>query len=120
MEAGETPSETAKREVLEETGLEIDWILQENVWFDRWNAKSIERPYLCLLENIPEHNNKPAHQHIDFIYLGRPKGGQLIPSPGIRWFSLDEVMALKPDEEIFAETQETIAHLLKFSLQLSS
>lgn len=120
LEKGETPSEGAKREVLEETGLEVEWILQENLWIDRWNAKSIERPYLCLLENIPKHENTPEHQHIDCIYLGRPIGGKLISSSKIRWFSLEEVMELKPDEEIFLETQETISHLLKFSLQLSS
>ncbi|MBX9923321.1 MAG: NUDIX domain-containing protein [Rhabdochlamydiaceae bacterium] len=119
LEKDETPAEGAKREVLEETGLEIEWILQENVWIDRWNAKSIERPYLCLLENIPEHGQTPAHQHIDCIYLGKPSGGKLISSPEIRWFSLEEVLKMRPDEEIFVETQETISHLLKFSLQLS-
>jgi 8-oxo-dGTP pyrophosphatase MutT (NUDIX family) len=120
LELGETPSECGKREVLEETGLEIEWILQENLWIDRWNAKSIERPYLCLLENIPMHGNTPAHQHIDCIYLAKPIGGHLISSAKIRWFSLEEVLSLRSDEEIFTETQETITHILKFSLQLRS
>ncbi len=120
LEENETPSEGARREVLEETGLEVEWILQENLWIDRWNAKSIERPYLCLLENIPAHGSKPEHQHIDFIYLSKPTGGTLIRDPLIRWFSLEEVLALKPDEEIFIETQETISHLYtSLSLQIS-
>jgi len=119
VEENETPPEAAKREVLEETGLEVEWILQENLWIDRWNAKSIERPYLCLLENIPEHNSVPEHQHIDFIYLAKPQGGTLITDPLIRWFSQEEVKALKSDQEIFLETQETIFHLFE-SISLQS
>ncbi len=121
LEANETPTEGAKREVLEETGLEIEWIMQENLWIDRWNAKSIERPYLCLLENIPAHGNAPAHQHIDFIYIGRPIAGTLIQDPLIRWFSLNQVLSLRPDQDIFVETQETISHLFtSLSLQSTS
>ena len=121
LEANETPTEGAKREVLEETGLEIEWIMQENLWIDRWNAKSIERPYLCLLENIPAHGNAPAHQHIDFIYIGKPIAGTLIQDPLIRWFSLNEVLSLRPDQDIFVETQETISHLFtSLSLQFTS
>jgi 8-oxo-dGTP pyrophosphatase MutT (NUDIX family) len=112
IEENETPPEAAQREVLEETGLEISFILQENVWIDRWNAKSIERPYLCLLENIPAHNNVAEHQHMDFIYVAAPTGGTLINDPLIRWFSLDEVNTLESDHEIFLETKETITHLL--------
>ncbi len=121
LEKDETPSEGARREVLEETGLEIEWIAQENLWIDRWNAKSIERPYLCLLENIPAHGDKPEHQHIDFIYVAKPVGGTLIKDPLIRWFSLEEVLDLAPDQDIFIETQETISHLFtSLSLQFSS
>ncbi|SRR3989339_824416 len=121
LEENETPPEGAKREVLEETGLEIDWVMQENLWIERWNAKSIERPYLCLLENIPAHGNKPEHQHIDFIYLAKPIGGKLIEDPLLRWFSLQEVLDLKSDKEIFLETQETISHIYKsLSLQFTS
>ena len=52
LEANETPPEAARREALEETGMEITFMMQENVWIDRWNARSFERPYLCLLEDI--------------------------------------------------------------------
>ena len=121
LEANETPSDAARREVLEATGLEIVWILQENLWIDRWNAKSIERPYLCLLENIPPYGTTPEHQNIDFIYIARPSGGELIRSPLIRFFSLEEVLALKPDQDIFVETQQTISHLYaSLSLQFTS
>ena len=109
MEANETPPECAKREVKEETGLEIVFIRQENVWVDDWNASSLERPYLCLLENIPAHADTPAHQHIDMVFLAKPVSGTLLP--GVQWFDLQEIEKLS-EEEMFFETKTTIRHLL--------
>jgi 8-oxo-dGTP pyrophosphatase MutT (NUDIX family) len=115
IEENETPPECAKREAKEETGIEIEFIKQENLWLEFWNASSMERPYLCLLENIPPHNGIPAHQHMDFIYLGRPIGGEelpeLIQNKQLAWFSQDEVLRLKKDEDIFEETQRTLDHI---------
>lgn len=116
IDPNETPPEAARREAFEETGLHISIIPQENIWVDNWNAKSIERPYLCLLEEIPEHNGVPAHQHIDMVFLARPQGGKLIENPeetdGLRWFSWDEVEALTSDQEIFAETKSVVKTLI--------
>ena len=113
IEKNESPVDAARREVLEETGLEITFIKQENIWVNRWNAKSFERPYMCMIEEIPMHKNVTAHQHLDFIYLAEPYGN---PSPvsddPIRYFTLDEVEKLEGDAEIFIETQETIRNLL--------
>src|SRR5579864_698838 len=117
IEENETPPECAKREAQEETGLEIELIEQENLWLNFWNASSIERPYLCLLENIPAHGDKPAHQHIDMIYLAKPLRGTLME--GVRWFSLEEVEKLTDEEEIFAETKTTIRHLLASCITFS-
>ena len=110
IEANETPPECARREALEETGLEIELIRQENLWVDYWNASSIERPYLCLLENIPAHGDKPEHQHIDMIFVAKPIRGALLP--GVRWFSWEEIESLADDEEIFKETKATLRHLI--------
>ena len=108
IDPNETPSEAAIREAREETGLTIELIKQENIWIDRWNAKSIERPYLCLLEEIPAHGSHAAHQHIDMIFIGRPVDGEIvenqIETDGIRWFSLHEVEQLHYDVDIFTET----------------
>lgn len=117
IETNETPAECAKREALEETGLEISIIKQENLWLNYWNASSIERPYLCLLENIPAHGLTPEHQHIDMIYVATPSGGkeieELIAKNELKWFTKEDLKALKPDEEIFAETLYTLEHLLQ-------
>ena len=113
VEANETPHEAAQREAKEETGLDIVFIAQENVWVEYWNAHSIPRPYLCLLENIPAWGDSPAHQHIDFVFVSRP----LVPHAVLeaahqsRWFDRKELEQLTPDKEIFAETLEIINHL---------
>jgi 8-oxo-dGTP pyrophosphatase MutT (NUDIX family) len=117
VELNETPPEAAIREAKEETGLDIAIIKQENIWVENWNASSFERPYMCLLENIPVHKTTPAHQHIDLIYLARPCGGkelpELVEAGTLRWLSLEEIEAFKSDVEIFAETKNTLQHLLK-------
>lgn len=109
LEENESPPDGAKREVKEETGLEIEMIPQENIWVNQWNAKSFERPFLCLIENIPSHKTEEAHQHLDLIYLARPIGNTIPQSDvPIDWFTLDAIQAMKSDIEIFKETQEVI------------
>lgn len=112
IEPNETPIEAAKREVKEETGLDIAFILDEHVEIDHFNAKSFPRPFLCLLEEIPAHGKNPAHQHIDLLYLAEPLEGSILKpldDHPLKWFAFDEVQNLSPDEEIFAETQQVIA-----------
>ncbi|MCE2983413.1 MAG: NUDIX domain-containing protein [Parachlamydia sp.] len=113
IEENEMPHEAARREALEETGMHIEFIPQENVWIEQWNAKSFERPYLCLLEEIPPFKDQGAHQHIDFVYLAKPMGTS-IPLENIssKWFDLKQIRELTPDEDIFIETLEVLTHLL--------
>lgn len=109
LEENETPPEAAMREVREETGLEIEFLLQENLWTKEWNSQSFPRPFCCLLESIPPFGDQPAHEHIDLIYVARPIGGNLTDG---KWFSLEEVEALKTHEEIFFDTQEIVRKIV--------
>ncbi len=116
IDPNETPPEAAVREALEETGLHVELTRQENIWVEHWNAKSFERPYMCLLEEIPEHKGVPAHQHIDMVYIARPVKGTLLENPeetaGLRWFSWEEIEALESDIDIYKETQEVLKSIL--------
>jgi 8-oxo-dGTP pyrophosphatase MutT (NUDIX family) len=120
VEENETPAEAARREVKEETNLTFDFHLQDHVQIDCWNAKSIERPYLCLLEEIPAFRDKPAHQHIDFIFIGKPHAGQCSSPFPIKWFDLNRLEELEPDIEIFKETLTVIQHIAHDLYQLNS
>ena len=111
LEPGEIPPECAIREALEETGLHIELILDEHIRISRWNAESFPRPWLCLLEHVPQQGSNAAHQHIDFIYLAKKLSGEITQDHGARWFTLEEALALKPDEEIFVETQQCLAKI---------
>lgn len=113
LEVNETPVETARREVLEETGLEIEFITQENIWIDDWNATSIERPFSVLLERLPPIRDEPAHEHIDFIYLARPIRGTLLDG---KWFTLEEILVFEPNTEIFPDTQKMVKRLTEHEL----
>lgn len=116
LDPNETPPEAAKREALEETGLSIEFIRQENIWITQSNASSFERPFMCLIEEIPETPLQASHQHIDFIYLAKPIEGALVcnhqETEGVRWFTLDEIEKMTSDVDIFEETKQTIRHLL--------
>lgn len=109
LEPNETPPEAARREVLEETGLEIAFIEQENLKINAYNGVSFERPFLCLLENIPPYKDKPAHQHMDFIYLAHPlelrTHKELKEDLGkFQWFSYEELQHL----ELFPDVAEVL------------
>ena len=114
IEINETPAEAARREVQEETGFEIEFILQDHLNISYPNAKSIERPYLCLLEEIPAYQHHAAHQHVDFVYVAKPLQQINSASHVFRWFNWEDLQQLKSETEIFEETKQVIFQL--FSL----
>lgn len=118
LDPNELPSEAAIREAIEETGIEVELLSDEHVWVECWNAKSIPRPFLCLLEEIPAFGDQPAHQHVDNIYIGRAVGGEEkinhSETEGLRWFTWDEIQALEDDQEIFAETKAVLQSIFNY------
>lgn len=110
VELDETPPEAARREVLEETGLEIAFLEQENLKVEAFNAVSFERPFLCLLENIPARIDQPAHQHMDLIYVARPLNPPKSLPNGFKWFTYQEAQQI--EEELFPDTRAMLYLLL--------
>jgi 8-oxo-dGTP pyrophosphatase MutT (NUDIX family) len=116
IDPNELPSDAAIREAKEETGIDVELILDENIHIQQNNATSFPRPYMCLLEEIPAWNGHAAHQHMDFIYVGKKINGSLKQNPretnGIRWFTFKELQELVQEVEIYTETFKTIEKLI--------
>lgn len=126
----ELPHETALREVKEETGLTVNLIDTGPLLIDEWNAHSIPRPFLCLLENIPAYGTNPQHQHIDMIFIGKidetsheieSSMNSLMREEECRWFSLSDIETLVVDTDIFNETKRILKYLFnKYGTFISS
>ncbi|MBT3393687.1 MAG: NUDIX domain-containing protein [Waddliaceae bacterium] len=116
IDANETPVDSARREVFEETGLEIEIMMQENAWVQSDEARSFQRPYLCLIEDIPEYRDTPAHQHIDMVYLAKNiRTGIEKPNYDevreMRWFSRDDIEALTVGENLLFNVKMVLDHI---------
>ena len=104
MEKGETPEETALREVYEETGLRVRLIGER---FPR--EEDFVRP-LGIQRN--RHDN--GHTHIDIIYAAVPNDDNdpvLLTTEGddIGWFSREELERIK----CFPDIKITMDYILK-------
>lgn len=108
-EPNETPPQTAKRETKEESGLEIALIELEYLKVEEWNAVSFEKPFACLLQDVPAHKETPAHQHMDFVYLARPVQPKPVIHENFRWFTYQELQEI----DIFPDTRAVLAFLFK-------
>ncbi len=103
----ELPHEAAIREALEEAGVEIEIISQENISLHTAEARTIPRPHLCLLEEIPTHKNQSAHQHIDMVYLARPLS-RTRESKEVRWFNRNEIESLQSGADLFEDCKQLL------------
>ena len=100
VDRDELPHETALRETYEETGLEPDLVADAGP-YDTGQVQSLPRPTAFLLEDIDVHEDgRVAHQHVDFVYVGRvdsrevdPVGRDEAPQDAWRWFTPAELDA---------------------------
>lgn len=102
IEPNETPEEAALRELQEEAGIVGQIVPEDSLSINCYNAKSLCKPFLMLLEEIPAWGDQPYHQHIDHIFVCKAKAlpDQLGPEQ-CRWFTEGEIDAL---DEIYEDT----------------
>lgn len=117
LNQNELPHEGAIREAYEETGLKINLLSYETFELNSDNATNLPKPFLIMLEKVPEFGAMSEHQHIDFIYGAEVLEGDLLENAeettGIQWFTLDEVYGLVDQGEAFPETPKVIEFILQ-------
>jgi 8-oxo-dGTP pyrophosphatase MutT (NUDIX family) len=96
IEPNELPDEAARREVLEETGVEVTLRGDSSIAIDDPELpRQLCRPAGIQLEAIA-----PGHQHIDLIYFA--SGKPAAPLDEVDWFGLDELGPLNLTAEVTA------------------
>ncbi len=96
IEANEDPTEAALREVLEETGMQVE-IVPTAAPFPYSDPPQLAAPATIMVEPIRAFGGEPPHQHIDSIYFTRPIGGSAVAPPsGWRWLTRAELVRGEP------------------------
>jgi len=105
IEENETPIQAVKREVKEESGLDVE-IVGLTDYKTYPTAEILPAPYGISLHSVGD------HQHMDMRYIGRIKGSKnLNGTEECRWFTLEQIRSLDdcPDE---------IKDFVKYAIQI--
>ena len=106
IERDELPDEAAVREVLEETGVEVELVGERRE--DVEDPVQLHRPAGVQLENIG-----PGHQHIDLIYFARPKGHSPIrdeyAADKVGWYAPEEWEGMAVNAEVHGWCERALA-----------
>ncbi len=119
VEPNESPADAARREVGEETGLTIEWLRDERAWIETDNARSFERPFACLAEDVPAGDTTVSHQHLDFIYVAQPLG--TLPchhTHKAKWFPFEAILSPSSTLATFPDTKEMLRAILASPLAM--
>ncbi|HAA73741.1 TPA: NUDIX hydrolase [Candidatus Latescibacteria bacterium] len=104
IDKDELPDDAARREVLEESGLQVELMTHRSTL---GSVGVISQPECILLEDIHD-----DHQHIDLIYFARVIGGALEVSEreadDYRWCSHEELESDDIHEDIRRLGQQAI------------
>ncbi len=111
IEENETPIQAVKREVKEESGLDIEIFKLANHKDEYPTAEILPAPYGISLHSVGD------HQHMDMRYIGKIKGSKnLSGSEECKWYTLEQVNSLDncPEEvKDFAKDAIQIVKKLK-------
>ena len=108
IERGELPDDAAVREVLEETGVEVELVGERRE--DVEDPVQLHRPAGVQLENIG-----PGHQHIDLIYFARPAGPTRIKGDysedKVGWYAPEDWHEMSVNAEVRGWCERALAAL---------
>ncbi len=97
IERFENPVEAAVREVQEETGLNINFLLKEINYIDE-DASFLPVPKFVMEQMIPSHKDQPKHFHIDINYVVEVDEQKFVfnkdETHDIGWFTKAEIANL--------------------------
>ena len=102
IDDNELPDDAVKREVYEETGIQVE-IISNNRGLDlsSEHCRELAIPFIVLLEDI---EGNGMHNHIDLIYLCKALNENLIPQEnevhGIGWFAFEEIDRLNTFDNV--------------------
>ena len=108
IERDELPDEAAAREVLEESGVEVELVGERQD--DVEDPVQLHRPAGVQLENIG-----PGHQHIDLIYFACPKGPSSIrdeyAADRVGWYAPEDWDGMAVNAEVRGWCERALASL---------
>jgi 8-oxo-dGTP pyrophosphatase MutT (NUDIX family) len=105
IEPNELPDEAAAREVIEETGVEIELVGDGlNTIDEPGQPRQLCRPLGIQLADIA-----PGHQHIDLVYLARGLSDGNLEA---RWVSIDDLDALELTTEVRSWCEVALGRLM--------
>jgi 8-oxo-dGTP pyrophosphatase MutT (NUDIX family) len=108
IERDELPDDAAVREVLEETGVEVELVGERRE--DVTDPVQLHRPAGVQLENIG-----PGHQHIDLIYFAKPLGPAKIHDEFVEddvgWYSPAGWDGMRVNAEVRGWSERALAAL---------
>ncbi len=110
LDQDELPREAARREVREETGLQVS-LLSSETTIETEAVTELPGPEYLLLEDIHTYEGGTVgHQHIDFVFFGRVPNREVDPAgtaerDGEHWEWFDKT-DLQSHPELSAEVRE--------------
>ena len=94
IKENEDPVQAVLREVLEETGIEVE-VVPTSPELNLNYPEQVLPPYTIMVEDIHDPVDG-FHKHIDMIYFCRPTTDSPELAEGWRWVSKDELADLRP------------------------